>query len=194
MKMLSDLIGNDLKSGFDKILALKNTPNYTPEELEEVYKTDLLPYLVQLRLQNRKEKNALQEKSFKIKELYEQLTDLQEACESLSFMISCLKSQAGQPTDKRHTEHTFSNNTTNDSFDLTSVIKLDHETRMQTLEEEEFKRKELQDRLTEINSETKIYELACSQATNHLNEVRPHIKIMLERVAPTIQQVAQINL
>lgn len=199
--MLFDLIGTDLKSGYDKIVALKKTPGYSQEELQEVYKTDILPYLLQLRHQNRKEKDELEEKSSKIKELYEQLRDLQQMCDSLSFMASCLESQAaildGEPANKSTTTHIVDikdSNTTNDSFDLNAVSKLDHETRMQLLDEEEKKRKELQTKLIEINAETKIFELTCSQTTSHLNEVKPHIKLLLEKVGPTIQQVEQTNL
>ena len=79
-------------------------------------------------------------------------------------------------------------NGVDDYFDPEIVARLDHSARMRRVEEEEVKRKSLIKRLAQLEEETKNIEVSCLQSTNSLNQVKPYIKQLLDRVGPTLQQ------
>lgn len=189
-----------LKSGCDKVFVLKQTTGATSEDVIGLYRTELLPDLLKLRAQNRLEKDQLEEKCENVKKLFDEFNDLQEICDSFSFMVSSIKSDvvsqrkqdevASNSPVKRLTNgiSTPSKESADDIFDLDSVIKLDHETRMRMLDEEERRRRDLQEQLSQSNADIKAYEISCTQSTSQMNEVKPHIKLFIDKVAPILQQ------
>lgn len=215
--MLSQLIGDTLKPGVEKILALKqNSEEDSSERVQEIYRNEILPTLLQLRLQNRIEKDLLEERSKKVKELNHKLIDLQESCDSISFLTSCLNADVEQMklgvTSKVITRPSIAgllNPQTNglsstgttqssdesaymdaddavDVFDIKVVEKFDHDMRMRLLDEEELRRKDLQERLKESSKETKAIEATCSQGAIKLDQVKPYIKQLLEKAGPVV--------
>lgn len=167
----------------------------SPENLKCMYRKSILPHLLQIRRQNRQEKNNLESKFEKAKELNQKLINLQEACDCLSYKASCLKFEVSSVKEQAKSSEIIAMDTdsaNNDElmnyrFDVNAVAQLDHESRMRQLDEEETKRKELLERLKKIEDETKTIENACSQSENKLNQVKPPIRQLLEKVEPILQ-------
>lgn len=165
-----------LKSKLDDALGVKHTlgqPAFT-----EIFHNEIAPILISLRKENRDEKNRVEEKNKKIKELYRKLLTIQDACDCIEFEVDCLRCDVA----------TIRNSIDSDSADKNGS-DIDHETRMRLLDEEEIKRKELQRKLAALNDETKDIEIACSRKADQLNQVKPYIKILLDKVSPSLRDV-----
>lgn len=180
-----------LNSQIDQLFALKQTPN-SSDNLKSMYRKSILPHLLQIRRQNRQEKNDLESKYEKAKKLNQKLYDLQESCECLAFQASCLKSEVSSVREKFSSDEVIamdieSTNEINYRFDVNAVAKLDHETRMRRLDEEEARRKELMEKLKKLDEDTKTIEVVCTQSEHQLNQVKPSIRQLLDKVGPTLQ-------
>lgn len=166
------------------------------KDLKSIYKQSILPHLLQIRRQNRQEKNDLESKFNRAKELNQKLIYLQELCDSLSYKASCLKSEVSGVKEQAisneiipmDTDSTNNNEMMSLRFDVNAVAQLDHESRMRRLDEEEAKRKELIEKLRKLDEDTKIIETSCSLSDNKLHQVKPYIKQLLDKVETTIHQ------
>lgn len=147
-----------LKGIFDNLPVAEQRP-----DLRELYKSDILPHLLQLRKSNRSEKHNLEIKHEKIKNLNHQLSSLQQSNDNLQFEAACL----GTPTK---------------DVELADeeVRKLDHISRMRYLDEEEERRKDLQRKLTQLNNEMKDLEKLYLQSADEFKEVKPYVKQLLD--------------
>lgn len=147
-----------LKTSFDNLSASSQETMKA-----DYYRAEILPLLLQLRKTNRLEKNNLEAKHSQIRNLNQRLASLQQSNENLLFEAACL----GSPTKE---------------IELVEeeVRKLDHQGRMNYLDEEEERRKDLQKNLASLNEELKELEKLYSQSAEQFNEVKPHIKQLLD--------------
>lgn len=161
-----------------QLLKTKMDQALLEKEKQVFYREELLPVMLQLRKRNRIEKNKLELNHNKVRDLNKKLINLQHECECLDFEASCLSSEIEgvKPPTKTPLVNGFGNH-----FDVDIVSQLDHQTRIQKLEEEETKRKKLIDQLSQLEEETKSIEIACSNNANKVNNVKPYIKQLLEK-------------
>jgi len=187
-----------LQGHVDQALSLKSNPE-GQNAIQQLYRNEVLPHLLQLRRLNRVGKDSLATKYQKLKEWNQKLIDLQQTCDSLSFESSCLKAEVNSVRDRASQSQALTNGHDNEQamgdeplggdgieiFDVDAVAKLDHETRMRILDEEEDKRRSLRAKLSQLSEETKNIELSCLQTTNQLNQVKPYIRQLVEKVEPS---------
>lgn len=158
----------ELKSKVDIISNTKQTPD-TPYTREQ-FQNEILPLLIALRGINRREKHESEAYCQRKKDYYQRLIAIQQLCECIEFEALCLKS------DVDTIRHGLNNDCTRNGLDV------DHATRMQLLDAEENRRRELQKKLNELTEETKEIELSYSKKADSINQVRPYIKQLLEKV------------
>lgn len=158
---LSQLISQDLKSNIDRIIALKQSSPDSTEEIKKIYLHDILPILIQLRYQNRLEKDSLDKNVKKIQEFNARLFEIKEIYDGLSFMTSCLAADLGN------------------SGDVQELSSEDHLLRLNKLDEEEAERKNLQLKLAELNESYKKIEALSYHGADKLNRVKPYIEQLL---------------
>lgn len=162
-----------------------------------LYKAEILPNLLQLRRLNRDSKDRLEEKHEKVKELSQRLVSSHQACQNLLFEASCLDHEVASAKERLSprkvpvgaqsgAELNIESGQGNDMsfFDVEKVGRLDHETRTRLLEEEERRRKKLRDELEALTKETENIEVICEQSAQQLDQVKPYIKQLIDKVAP----------
>lgn len=155
-----------LRGKFDDARALKSDG----DSLKEFYRNEFLPHMLQLRRLNRIEKDRLYNKNERIKDLNLKIMNLQQQYDCLSFEASCQLYRVG-------------------GGDLPKKVTIeDHVTRMQSLDEEELKRKEFEEKLIQLSEETVSIEQACSENSQKLAQVKPYVKQLVERVVPLLNQ------
>lgn len=170
-----------IKTKVDEVVKLKQIPG-NMEQIKELYKTELIPHMLTLRRLNRIEKNNMESNNKRVKELNQKLVSLHQECDCLTFEASCLGFEVSSVRPTK--------NTIEDGIEPEMNGKPDHSTRMKLLEEEEIRRKELKDVLARLVEETKEIESLCSSSTTQIDQVKPYIRQLLEKVGPTLQPVA----
>lgn len=155
-----------LKSDVDQIAIYKQTSDNN-EQIQELYMNSILPNLLQLRKINRIEKNHHESKNNRIRDLNKTLTSLQHTYDCLAFEASCLNPRVI-------------------ISDAEALRGVDHETRMKCLDEEEDKRKNLQEKLAQLTAETKDLESLYSASSNELKSVKPYVVQLLDKLGPKI--------
>lgn len=181
-----------LRLKVDEVFVLKQQPDNLTN-VKEFYKTDLLPHLLQIRKLNRSEKNALEAKYKKVKELSQVLYDTQQICDNLAFEADCLVTEVGKVSPLVRTSHNEQTAEMNgmevDSaqqngkyFDSDVVGRDDHITRLRLLDEEQAKRIALQEKLLQIKAEARDLESARRHNVAQLNQLKPPIKQLIEKV------------
>lgn len=176
-----------LKTQIESLVALRLTQPIETEKLVNIYRTQLTPNLLMLRSKQRSEMEQLESCSEKLKELNRELLNLQEQCDCVIYEGSCLGSEVEgvkQEACKSKSESPMKNGC--DSFDPEAIGELDHETRMRLLDEEETKRKTLLDKKNELDEETTKIAQLNAECASQLNEVKPYIKQLLDKVSPTL--------
>lgn len=150
-----------LKSTFESISTRRQET-----DIMVLYKSEILPHLLQLRRANRIDKNNLELKHSRIKDLSQKLASLQQSNENLMFEAACLGTSANITKDLVIADE--------------ELQKLDHPGRMKYLDEEEERRKDLQKRLSQLVDEMKELEKLYSQSAEQFGQVKPYVKQLLE--------------
>lgn len=161
----------------------------------KLYKTEILPRVLLLRQLNRNSKDKLEEKHERVKELNRRLHIPYETCNNLIFEVSYLKYEVDVAKEKLSTKNEQVDSEGDvqmenepmvenkiDFFDAEKVGMFDHQTRVKMLEEEETKRKALCEKLSHLKEETDNIELICSQTEEQLDQIKPFIKQLVDRV------------
>lgn len=197
-----------IKSEIDSLKEVAVVSSETErEQILSKYQTNVLPHLLQLRRLNRTSKDKLETKHDKVRELNRKLDNLHDYWENIVFEASCLNSDVEQakkrlsptkaprvnPTPPNggmvsRIEHRMSNGHSGDhqsiEFDAEQVALLDHQKRLSLLDEEEQKRKALQDRLADVSKETSEIEVLCHASETELNRIKPFIRQLVDKVEP----------
>lgn len=171
----------ELKSKVDQVLTLKQTPD-SAGTIKNFYATDVVDQLMQLRRTNRAEKDGLEERLKKAKELNGKLILLQEECDCLMFETACLSVEV----DTDEMTHGMESDTETSAENGYLEAKVAHEARLRSLEDEEIKRRELMDKLSRLSENTKEIEKLCTTNSDQLNQVKPSIKQLLDKVSSTL--------
>lgn len=176
-----------LKQKVEALVSMKRgkTDN---EAIDQYYKTQLLPLILKVRRLNRLEKNELDSMTRKAKVLNQDLRTLSETCACLEFEAACLsKDVSNVPIPKRPTKklNELSNNLNGDIFDIDLVAGHDHQTRMRLLDEEQDKRRQLQQKLINLTDELNTIERSSTINARQLDQVKPYIRQLLEKIEQT---------
>lgn len=145
--------------------------------LQIKYQNEILPILLRLRQANRREKDELELKSQKTKDLNSRLQLLDDGHKCLKFEAAVLGDRIARfklPP-------------------LTELNGLDHETKMVKLDEEEAKRRRLQEALAQLNNEVSSIEHSSLQGSKQLNIVKPYIRQLLDKIGPTLHETPQTS-
>lgn len=167
--------------------------NHGPDR-EREYETKILPHLCQLRKLNRLSKESGAYNNKRVEELNNRLVYMSEQCDNITFEGQCLNHEVvsakhrlspskHRPDSQGDIEMRSETNGNDMSFfDFEKVGQLDHQTRLQVLDNEETKRKGLQAKLEEVKSEATEIELVCQASEAQLNRIKPYIKQLLDKV------------
>lgn len=160
----------------------------TQEDLANFYKTDILPLLLQVRKINRMEKNELESLNKKIREMNQNLRTIAENCDCLEFEAAWIRNDVNKVTATDKPEELSNGIPTKPSinhFDVNSVALKDHETRMRLLDDEQDRRRQLQQRLVHLNEEINSIERSTNLNSKQLEQVKPFIRQLLDKIAQT---------
>lgn len=166
------------------------------DQLMNHYNQKILPNLCELKRLNRLTREMGEVKNKNVDALNAELVLLREQCDNITFEAKCLEHEVNgakrrlSPTKPARVDgqgdmqmqNVESNGNDMSFFDMERVSQMDHVTRLQVLESEEAKRKSLQEKLSEVTSETTQIELACQTSEDMLNGVKPYIKQLLEKI------------
>jgi hypothetical protein len=189
----------------DPLLTFRDTVQKLKSELDEFsknhatdkeaeYEKKILPYLCQLRKLNRLSKETDEIKNRKIDELNSKLLKLKEQCDNATFEGQCLNHEVVGAKNKLSPSKSRldsqgdvemrleSNGNDMSFFDIERVGQMDHQARLEVLENEEKRRKALQDKLAEVKTETTEIEIVCQASEAQLNRIKPYIKQLLDKV------------
>jgi len=189
----------DVLESIKSSLEFVNDNRSEREKVIETYRSTILPNLLKIRLLNRISKDKLEEKYHQIRIVEQQLVNLHNTWENLTFEAAYLRHQVTSAKERlspRKQSSAFPKadiHKVNDSdaelpdpkddyFDPDIVSKLDHEQRTKVLELEESKRRQLCDRLSEMTSETNEIDLLCQASEQEISRVKPYIKQLLDKV------------
>lgn len=148
-----------LKSKVDEISVLKQAGDR--EKVEEIYRKEMVPHMLRLRGSHREEIDSLQDRAKKIQGINEQLMRLYRQCDCVEYQVARMGSLLINPED---------------------IPKLDHETRLKLLDEELAKRKELQKKYGELERETRQIEELCSSTGSMVEDLKPYIRQLIDKV------------
>lgn len=190
---------NNLKCHVNQVIALKKSGENN-EQIHQIYKNDMLPHLLLLRHLYRTRKDSLEEQVGRVKDLNQQLVSLSLACDSTLFEADCLNYEVVSNKDKLspirknrtdkdgdvemidEVENSKLRNGTSSYFDADEVGQLDHDTRTKLLNEEETKRKDLQEKLAKLSKVTENIEIICNESASQFNAIKPHMKQLVDAV------------
>lgn len=173
-----------LRTQIESLAALP-TEQIQKEQLIDTYRAELTPYLLELRKKQRLEMDSLEARHDKLRLLNKELVNLQEKCDCVIYEASCLGSEEEEVKPKACGSDSPVKNGY-DSFQPEAIEKLDHETRMRLLDEEETRRKNLVDKMNQLNDETNKIALLNADCASQINEVKPYVKQLLDKVTPTL--------
>lgn len=172
-----------LKTYTDELFGLIRDPTQT--DTIPFFRQYLIPILLKLRHHNREEKAELDKRGRKVKEIYSELSSLDESCASLEFEVACLATEVNLDIkDVKRYGPSIESPTTNgiiadNRFDVNIVSKKDHQTRMRMLEEEKQLRLELQHKLTKLHDEINNIEDTSIKSAQNMDYMKPHIQELL---------------
>lgn len=185
-------IVNNLRSELDEFSRNHATSDGDNEKSKAEYQTNIIPKLLQLRKLNRISKERIEEKSDRINQFNRMLVNLREQCDNITFEASCLKHEVScakkrlSPTKSRDNGDNHMKLELNGSdtavFDIDEVGLMSHAERLQIIDQEEAKRRGLQERLAEATAETDEISLVCEDSSAQLNRLKPYIKQLLDKV------------
>lgn len=174
-----------IKTQIESLVALRNAGPIDTEQLMKIYRTELVPNLLELRNRQRLDMDELESRHRKLKELNQELLNLQDQCDCVTYEASCLGSEVNDVKQKAcKSESPVKNGC--DSFNLDTIGKLDHETKMRLLDEEEVKRKALVEKMNELNDETTKIAQLNAECASQIDNVKPYIKQLLDKVSPAL--------
>lgn len=184
----------ELRQKTDKLFTMKKLQS-TPEEVATFYKAEVTPLLLNVRRHNRKEKNDLESRNKRTKELHQNLRLLAETCNSLEFEVSCLQNEVSNiPKVKQQLQITNMNGPNSDDneiFDVDTVFKQDHKSRMRLLDEEQDRRRLLQQKLVHLSDEIDTIERSSNLNNKQLDQVKPFIKQLLDKIGQNISMLSR---
>lgn len=163
-----------LKAKIDQVLELKKNPD-RQSEITSVYKNEIRPLLLATRHFNRENKKQLVEKNEDVRKMESELLVVQSVYDSLDYRMSYIAADAQIKRDE----------TGIDNID-TVKSQEDHKEKMQALDIEEIRRRELHLKLSKLEEETKQLDVSCSKGERQLQEVRPYVEQLVERANTTL--------
>lgn len=163
-----------LKIKLDQVLEFKKSPD-NQESITRCYKEEIRPLLLATRHYNRVNKKRLLAMADGVRKVDLELTMLQSVYDSLYYKACCLDADARQ----KRCETNVTNIETIDSLE-------NHNEKMQALDKEEIRRRELHLRLSKLEEETKQLEVSCSKGEKQLKEVKPYVKQLVEKANTTL--------
>lgn len=172
----ADLL-NRIRAEIDQLAKLKQLPVGTTQT-QNLYKENVVESLLCLRRNNRLDKDNLEASYAKIRDMNCKLIGLQQEYDCLEYESACLQSEIDQVRKDSSSNPV-----------IEKIYKEEHANRMQLLDEEEQKRKDLTDVLRQVESETENVGIVCKQGASRLKQVKPHVAHMLDNVAPVIKQL-----
>lgn len=190
---------NNLKCHVNRVMSLKKSSE-NQEQIQQIYRNDMLPYILLLRHLYRSSKDSLEEQVERVKKLNQQLVSLSLACDSILFEADFLNYEVMSNKDKltHPKKHRIDKdgdvemldevatsklkNGTSSYFDADEVGRLDHETRTKLLNEEETKRKDLQEKLAQLSKVTENIEVICNESASQFSAIKPYMKQLVDAV------------
>lgn len=185
-----------LKAETDDLRSLTISNGIDREQTIATYHSNVLPHLLQLRRLNRMSKDKLELKHEKVRQLNRELVNLHDRCENITYEALCLNHEVSvakkrlSPTKSRIVETKgdaiskmeTNGHTDTDFFDAEKVAALDHKTRLEKLDEEEKRRKDLEDKLSRVTTETNEMDSLSKSTETQLNRIKPYIKQLVDRL------------
>lgn len=147
-----------LKDKVDEISLLKESGDKS--HVEEVYKNELVPHLIRVRRLNRIERDNLESKYNKIKDLNKELLKLEQSCNCLKFEAACSRSGLDSSED---------------------LINIDDNS-AQLLDQEEERRRVYQEKKFKLEEETNAIEELFTSTASMVEDWKPSIKQLLDKV------------
>lgn len=158
----------------DHVLELKKKPD-SRIEITNLYQKEIRSLLMAARYYNREHHRYLDSMNDKAKKLISELNVMESVYESMIYKVSSIAADAQARKDET---------CLNDIGIIKSLE--DHKERMQALDVEEIRRRELDLQFSKLQEEIRQLEFSCSTGAKQLNEVKPYVEQLVEKANTTL--------